>query len=97
MSVTLALAIYFVIWWIVLFTVLPFGVRTQGEDGDVVPGTPASAPVAPGILRTFAVTTLVAGVVFAVAYAVIVYDIMSIGAWIVEGLPANDNPSGPPR
>jgi len=33
MSLTLSIAIYFVIWWIVLFAVLPIGVRTQGEMG----------------------------------------------------------------
>ena len=44
MSVTFAIAIYVVIWWTVLFAVLPIGVRTQGEDGAVVPGTPESAP-----------------------------------------------------
>ena len=44
MSVPFAIAIYVVIWWTVLFAVLPIGVRTQGEDGVVVPGTPESAP-----------------------------------------------------
>ena len=44
MSLTFAIAIYVVIWWTVLFAVLPIGVRTQGEDGSVVPGTPESAP-----------------------------------------------------
>ena len=34
MSVSFAIAIYFIIWWTVLFAVLPIGVRTQGEDGD---------------------------------------------------------------
>ena len=68
MSLTLGLALYFIIWWTVLFAVLPFGVRTQGEAGEIVPGTPASAPVAPRLLRTFAITTVAAGAVFAVVY-----------------------------
>ena len=97
MSITFGLAVYFVIWWTVLFAVLPFGVRTQGEAGEVVPGTPASAPVTPRLLRTFAITTVVAGVVFALAYAVIVYDAVAIGEWIVKGMPPHDNPSGPAR
>ena len=37
-------AIYFVVWWITLFIVLPIGLRTQSEDGDVAIGTVASAP-----------------------------------------------------
>ena len=37
MSITLAIAVYIVIWWTVLFAVLPIGVRTQGEDGGSCP------------------------------------------------------------
>ena len=51
MSVTFAIAIYVLMWWVVLFAVLPLGVRTQGEDGSVVPGTPESAPTACGRFR----------------------------------------------
>ena len=65
MSIALALALYFIIWWTTLFAVLPIGVRTQGEAGDVVPGTPEGAPVKPRILWILAVNTVVAAVVFA--------------------------------
>ncbi len=64
MSLTLGLAIYFIMWWLTLFAVLPFGLRTQDEAGDVVPGTPESAPARPRILRVFLVNTLVASVAF---------------------------------
>ena len=69
----MAAAIYLFIWWIVLFAVLPFGVRTQAEEGDVVPGTPASAPAKPRILRIFLINTLVATIVFAIIYGAIAY------------------------
>ncbi|MBI1385003.1 MAG: DUF1467 family protein [Rhizobiales bacterium] len=71
MSLTFALAIYFVVWWIVLFAILPIGVRTQGESGEVVPGTPASAPTSPRLLRKVLMTTVVASVVFAGIYIII--------------------------
>ena len=32
MAVATAVAIYFLIWWIVLFAVLPWGVRAQDEE-----------------------------------------------------------------
>ena len=35
MSLASTIAIFFVVWWIVLFAVLPFGMRTQEEEGDV--------------------------------------------------------------
>jgi predicted secreted protein len=65
MSFTFAVAIFFIIWWLSLFAVLPFGLRTQDEAGEVVPGTPESAPVRPRLLRIFAINTLVASIVFA--------------------------------
>lgn len=68
MSTALAIALYFMIWWLTLFTVLPFGVRTQAEDGHVVPGTPESAPAAPRIVRIALINTVVATVVFAIVY-----------------------------
>ena len=70
MSFTLAVAIYVVLWWTVLFAILPIGVRTQGEDGAIVPGTPASAPAAPASVSRRLVTTLVSALVFAGAVGV---------------------------
>jgi predicted secreted protein len=78
MSLTLGIAVYFIIWWTVLFAVLPIGVRTQGEAGEVVPGTPESAPVAPRLLRIVALNTLVATIVFAGVWLVIHYRLISV-------------------
>lgn len=64
MSTPLGIAIFFVIWWTVLFAVLPFGVRTQDEEGKLVPGTPGSAPATPKLLRTVLITTLLATALF---------------------------------
>ncbi|MCB1519891.1 MAG: DUF1467 family protein [Hyphomicrobiaceae bacterium] len=64
MTLTFGLAIYFIIWWLTLFAVLPFGLRTQDEQGDVVPGTPGSAPAAPRLVRVFLINTVVASIVF---------------------------------
>jgi len=58
--------------------VLPFGVRTQGEAGSVVPGTPESAPVKPALLRIALITTLVAAVVFGVVWAEVTYRIVGV-------------------
>ena len=61
-AVTLG-AIFFVVWWVVLFAVLPWGVRTQAEEGEVVLGTAPSAPVRPLLLRKALATTAVAAVI----------------------------------
>lgn len=78
MSIALGLALYFMIWWLTLFAVLPFGVRTQGESGEVVPGTPSSAPAAPRILRIFLINTVLATLVFAALFAVYASGILNM-------------------
>jgi predicted secreted protein len=78
MRYTLAIALYFVIWWTTLFAVLPFGVRTQGESGDVVAGTPSSAPQRPRILQLFLVNTVVATIVFAIVILAIRHEMLPI-------------------
>jgi predicted secreted protein len=58
-AISSALAIYFVIWWITLFLTLPFGVRSQHEDGESAPGTDPGAPVVPLMRRILLWTTIV--------------------------------------
>lgn len=57
------LAVYFVVWWLVLFAVLPFGVKNQVDAGEVVPGSEPGAPVNPLLIRRIVITTLVSAVV----------------------------------
>jgi predicted secreted protein len=82
MSITLGIAIYVVLWWTVLFAVLPIGVRTQGEDGAVVPGTPESAPTAPRLIRVVLLTTLISGLVFAAMWAAVRYGLIDLAVLI---------------
>ena len=65
-SLSTALAIYFVIWWIVLFVTLPFGVRSQHEDGEGAPGTDPGAPIMARMGWKLLWTTLISGVVFGI-------------------------------
>jgi predicted secreted protein len=62
MSLVSLVAIYFVVWWIVLFAVLPWGVRTQEEEENVTLGTAHSAPARPMLLRKAVATTIVSGI-----------------------------------
>jgi predicted secreted protein len=78
MSIFTALAIYFVIWWIVLFAVLPWGVRSQHESGEMTPGTDPGAPVLPDIKRKLVWTTIVATVVFAAWFVVYVNRLITL-------------------
>ena len=66
-TISTAFAIYFVIWWIVLFLTLPFGVRSQHEDGESAPGTDPGAPIATQMGRKLIWTTVISAVLFAVS------------------------------
>ncbi len=73
MNIVSGIAIYFVIWWTVLFAVLPFGVRNANEAGEAVQqGNEVGAPVVHGMLRKIVITTVISAVVFAAIYWAIV-------------------------
>ena len=79
MSFTTALAIYFIIWWVVLFTVLPFGVRNPSEAGETVePGNDPGAPAVPALGRKLIWTTIVTTVVFALCWVMYVYRLVTL-------------------
>ncbi len=65
-----SIAVYFLIWWVMLFAILPFGLKTQEEDGDVTLGTTSSAPSGRHVGRALILTTVVSLVIFAAGYFV---------------------------
>ena len=65
-TISTMFAIYFVLWWIVLFLTLPFGVRSQHEDGGGAPGTDPGAPIASQMGRKLIWTTVLSALIFAV-------------------------------
>jgi predicted secreted protein len=68
-TISTGFAIYFVLWWIVLFVTLPFGIRSQHEDGGGAAGTDPGAPVASQMGRKLIWTTAISAVFFAAALA----------------------------
>lgn len=59
MTLTGGIVLFAVIWFLGLLVALPLGLQTQYEGGDVVPGTPASAPNNPQIKRKMFWVTVV--------------------------------------
>jgi predicted secreted protein len=78
MTIATSAAIYFIIWWVVLFAVLPWGVRSQHESGERAAGTDPGAPVMAHLRRKLIWTTAVAGVVFAVWQVVYSYRLITL-------------------
>lgn len=59
------LATYVVIWWIALFAVLPWGIKTDPETGQI------GAPLAPQLMRKFVATSLLSAVIWLIIYLVV--------------------------
>jgi len=78
MSWTTAAAVYFIIWWVVLFAVLPWGVRSQAESGEVVPGSDPGAPAVPHLGAKLAWTTLVTTLVFVLVVLAYAYRLVTL-------------------
>ena len=60
-----------VVWFMTLFVVLRLRLKTQGDTGNVVPGTPSSAPDELQIKRKFLITSIVAVPIWGVLVALI--------------------------
>jgi len=78
MTIAGAFVLFSITWFIVFFVVLQIGARSQGDEGQVVPGTPRSAPAVHVVGRKAWVTTLVATVVWLAMCAVILSEIVTI-------------------
>jgi len=79
MSLSLAIAIYFICWWIVLFAILPLRIGPQPpEDARDPFADAAGAPYAPNLARKFLITTIVSLVLFAVIYALIAFELVTL-------------------
>jgi predicted secreted protein len=73
MKLVTILAIYFLIWWMVLFAVLPWGASSAHETGvEVKPGHAPSAPIRPLIFRKIIITTLISAL------------LMGAGTWLIS-------------
>ena len=73
-----AIVVYVIIWWLVFFMTLPFGVRPAHEAGEEVqPGNDTGAPVKPMLGTKMAITTLIAGALWGVACWLITSDLIS--------------------
>ncbi|MBV1902167.1 MAG: DUF1467 family protein [Marinosulfonomonas sp.] len=78
MAVTSGFVLFAVVWFMVLFVTLPIRLRTQGDEGEIVPGTQAGAPANFNLKRTMLIVTAVAFVVWAIIAGVIISGVISV-------------------
>lgn len=80
MPILTVAAIYFILWWTVLFIVLPLGYRSQREEGEVTLGTVESAPAKFRGGRVVLLTTLISAAIYLAYHLASVYFGFGIGS-----------------
>ena len=78
MGITSALVLYAVLWFLTFLIVIPFRVETQGDRGEIVPGTMAGAPEHHGLRKKAILTTIIAAVLWAVIAYVIFTGLVTV-------------------
>lgn len=78
MQITSALVVLAVIWFLVLFCVLPIRMVSQGDAGKVTKGTMAGAPAEPVMRRKFLITTIIAFCIWIPVVALILNGILTV-------------------
>lgn len=71
MSITALIVVYVMLWFLTLFVVLPIKLVTQGDEGQVTPGTHAGAPANLNLKKRIRITTFVATLIWGVVVTVI--------------------------
>lgn len=73
MSIATAIFIYFLIWWVMIFTVLPLGVTRHQETGK---GFDAGAPARPDLKKKIIINTILSAVILGVIQALVVTGVI---------------------
>ena len=78
MTITAALVLFAVIWFLTLLIVLPVRIKTQGDLGDIVPGTHAGAPEVHHMKKKLWITTGISMVLWAIIAGIIISGVISV-------------------
>ncbi|MBR9651002.1 DUF1467 family protein [Thalassovita aquimarina] len=78
MGPTSAIVLFAVIWFMTFFIVLPLRLKTQGDVGDIVPGTHAGAPYEHNLKKKAIITTIIAIILWCVIAGIILSGIITL-------------------
>jgi len=78
MGITSALVLFAVIWFMVLFIALPVGLRTQGDEGEIVPGTHAGSPANLNMGRKVKLVTAISVLLWCVIAGIILSGVITV-------------------
>ena len=77
-DIVTGIATYFLLWWLCIFLVLPFGIKGQHEDGEVSEGTEPGAPILPRLKRKFIVTSFLAAAIWLIGFLLLHFRIITL-------------------
>ena len=78
MSVTSAIVLFAVIWFLTFLIVIPFRIKTQGDLGAIVKGTQAGAPEVHNLRKKAIITTGASLVLWLVITLIILSEVITI-------------------
>jgi predicted secreted protein len=78
MAITSGLVLFAVIWFLTFLVIIPIRIETQGDKGEIVPGTHAGAPENHYLQQKAVITTVVAALLWVVIAGIILSGIISV-------------------
>lgn len=86
MGIAGSLMVIAIAWWLAFLALLPFGVKSQIEHGEVVPGSEPSAPVVTNLGKKAAAAFVIALIVWAALFSVIEFELLTLDDLALSGL-----------
>ncbi|SDN55684.1 Predicted secreted protein [Lutimaribacter pacificus] len=78
MGVTSGIVLFAVLWFLTFLIAIPIRLRTQGDVGEVVPGTHASSPEVHNLKKKAIITTIVAAILWAIIATIIITGTITV-------------------
>jgi len=78
MSITGSVVVFIILWWLVLFIILPRNINSQHENGNIIEGTDPGAPTNPNIVKKLVITTFITSLLFAIIFFLTYFNILNI-------------------
>ena len=83
MSITGSIIIYVIIWWVIFFCTLPFGIVSKNENfQESVRGEDAGAPKNPKIVKKFLITTIITTLLFLIIYILVNFNYLNLREYL---------------
>lgn len=78
MGIASGIVLFMVIWFMTFLVVLPIRIQTQGEAGEIVPGTHAGSPQQHHLKKKMWIVTGIAAVLWAIIATIIITGLVTV-------------------